>query len=228
VTSPVHLQIMLRKLGVYAGELDGGLGPQSKAAIRLALTARDPAPLSKAAYAASAKRLGVEAAAIQAVVAVESGASGFSGGLPLILPEPHWFSKLTKKQFDAKHPTLSYPSWDKSKYPRSQEGRWDQLLSMVALDVDAGFACASYGKFQILGANFAECGFASSVEFAFANSCDEQCQLFSFERFLTSKNLVQYLRSKNWAEFAKRYNGPSYAVNKYDQRMAAAYRSAVG
>ena len=72
------LQMLMRKLGTYQGELDGAFGPQSKAALMALLTSKNPAPLEQADYAASAKRLGVEARAIKAVVKVESGASGFS------------------------------------------------------------------------------------------------------------------------------------------------------
>ncbi len=228
MTTPVHLQIALRKLGVYAGRLDGQLGPQSRAAIVTALTARSTTPLTLNDYALSAERLGVEPAAIRAVVQVESGGAGFSNGRPLILPEPHWFSRLTKGRYDATHPTLSYPGWDKTKYPRTQDDRWDQLTRMIALDPDAGFASASYGKFQVMGFNHIACGFSSSMEFALAHGTDEECQLFAFEQFLHSKGLVQHLRALNWAKFAHGYNGPAYAANKYDQRMAAAYRSAKG
>lgn len=31
------------------------------------------------------------------------------------------------------------------------------------------------------------------------------------------------LKNKDWAAFAKGYNGPEYAVNKYDVKMKDAY-----
>jgi hypothetical protein len=31
------------------------------------------------------------------------------------------------------------------------------------------------------------------------------------------------LKAKDWAKFAKLYNGPNYAINKYDIKLEAAY-----
>jgi hypothetical protein len=31
------------------------------------------------------------------------------------------------------------------------------------------------------------------------------------------------LRARNWPSFARGYNGPAYAQNAYDKKMAAAY-----
>jgi hypothetical protein len=39
---------------------------------------------------------------------------------------------------------------------------------------------------------------------------------------------VQYLRDKDWAGFARRYNGPAYAENKYDEKLSAAYEKFLG
>jgi hypothetical protein len=35
--------------------------------------------------------------------------------------------------------------------------------------------------------------------------------------------MLTALQAKNWAEFAKRYNGPAYAQNRYDEKLAKAY-----
>ncbi|WP_256661687.1 N-acetylmuramidase domain-containing protein [Pseudomonas sp. F01002] len=35
---------------------------------------------------------------------------------------------------------------------------------------------------------------------------------------------VAALRAKDWANFARRYNGPNYAINNYDVRLSAAYQ----
>ena len=37
--------------------------------------------------------------------------------------------------------------------------------------------------------------------------------------------MAEALRKKNWAAFAKAYNGPGYAKNQYDTKLAAAYAS---
>ena len=40
---------------------------------------------------------------------------------------------------------------------------------------------------------------------------------------LATNHLVDPLRSRDWAAFARGYNGPAYAKNRYDQNLAGAY-----
>jgi hypothetical protein len=97
--------------------------------------------------------------------------SGFFHGEPKILFEPHRFSKLTGRRFDASHPHVSYPRWGMRPYPGTQAGRYEQLLEAIALDPRAAFRACSYGKFQILGENAAACGFPGEPWlFAFAQA----------------------------------------------------------
>jgi hypothetical protein len=35
---------------------------------------------------------------------------------------------------------------------------------------------------------------------------------------------LSILKNKNWAAFARGYNGKDYKINKYDQKLAAAYK----
>lgn len=51
----------------------------------------------------------------------------------------------------------------------------------------------------------------------------EADQLMLFVAYLEKRKLQEYLRNKDWAGFARRYNGPAYAENKYDQKLEAAY-----
>ena len=44
-----------------------------------------------------------------------------------------------------------------------------------------------------------------------------------FTAFIQSNRLDTYLRNKDWAGFAKRYNGPAYAENQYDKKLEKAY-----
>ncbi|HAF23464.1 MAG TPA: hypothetical protein DCK93_11245, partial [Blastocatellia bacterium] len=52
----------------------------------------------------------------------------------------------------------------------------------------------------------------------------EADQLDSFVRFVDVNGLAKYLRTKNWAAFARGYNGPKYKINPYDTKLAAAYK----
>ncbi len=41
---------------------------------------------------------------------------------------------------------------------------------------------------------------------------------------MNNTGLLKHLRSKNWAAFARLYNGPAYASRGYHTRMATAYK----
>jgi hypothetical protein len=98
------------------------------------------------------------------------------------------------------------------------------LLDMIRLNIDAGFAACSYGKFQILGEHAIACGYPHSASFAFAQAYDERTQLRCFEEFLNDNGLLIFLREGIWTKFAARYNGPAYAKNRYDVKLAQAVR----
>lgn len=113
--------------------------------------------------------------------------------------------------------------WNRKLYPASQAGRWSQLLDAVGLDVDAGFASASYGGFQILGENYAICGAPSPWSFAWRQAQTEADQLEAFVLFVEGCGLTRALQRGDWAAFAKGYNGTAYRENKYDERLEAAF-----
>ena len=77
---------------------------------------------------------------------------------------------------------------------------------------------------NILGQNYKACGFDDSQAFVDAMwTGGAAAHLDAFVAFVKANNLDGPLRAKNWAAFARGYNGPSYAVNKYDVKMASAY-----
>ncbi len=49
------------------------------------------------------------------------------------------------------------------------------------------------------------------------------CLVQLLTAFIQSNRLDTYLRNKDWAGFAKRYNGPAYAENQYDKELEKAY-----
>lgn len=224
----LELQTRLKRSGRDPGDLDGKWGPKTRAAILTALEDGPDTKLTRADLEAAAKRLGVDVPAMIAVDQVEANGAGFQDGFPKILPEPHRFSKATKGRFDRTHPAVSYPTWGVRPYPKTQEARYDVLMQMVRLDVDAGFASASYGRFQIMGENHRMCGYSSAFEFAVAMARDEATQLRAFEMFLVAKGLQAPLARHDWATFARGYNGTGYKKNAYDVKLATAYRAAGG
>lgn len=219
-----ELQAHLAATGRYHGTVDGEYGPLTKAAILAAMEDGPDTALVTQDYVASGGRLGINPAYVMAFAEVEAAGAGFTQNFPKILFEPHRFSKMTGHRFDASHPTISYPRWGQRPYPRNTQERYQQLLKAVGLDVYAGFAAASYGKFQILGENFAACGYDTPYEFAFAMAYDEPTQLRAFERFLRETGILAWLKVGNWVQVAKRYNGPAYASHRYDVRLAQSAR----
>lgn len=191
----------------------------------VALAAADRTRLGMPQFEASAQRLGCEVAAVRAVVKVESGSSGFGAdGRPIILFEPHIFSRLTQHKFDQTDPDVSYPSWGDKPYPRTQADRWAQLAKAYVLDQEAAVASASWGLFQIMGMNYRKCGFNSAKEFVVDMAKSEERQLLAFEGFVRNSDLVDELQRLDWEGFARVYNG-SGQVEKYGRLLREAYAS---
>ena len=219
------LQRSLARMGYYRGKIDGIYGPMERTAVLSALTDGPDYQLTDADVVRAGRAMQVEPAKVWAVWDVESTAAPFINGRPTILFEPHRFSRATGGKFDKSHPKISSKTWNKKLYPASQNGRYAQLLDAVGLDVDAGFASASYGGFQILGENFAICDAASPWAFAWRQAQTEGDQLDAFVHFVTRNGLLPALRAGDWATFARGYNGTAYAANAYDTRLEAAYRA---
>ena len=177
--------------------------------------------LSEADFKKAADQLGVEAAVVHAVADVESGGKGFdSQGRPRILFEAHWFHKFTGGKYHARYPHLSQSTWDLAKKYYTKD-EWKRLNEAMTLDTEAAWKSASWGKFQIMGFNHN--GWGNVKDFVFAMFESEFKHLRSFLAYCKDRGLVTHLKNKNWAEFARGYNGADYAKNNYDVRMKTAY-----
>lgn len=184
--------------------------------------------LSDDDYAAAAQALGCQVAAIKAVAEVESKESPFDAkNRPTILYERHIFARATVPpgKFNASHPDLSAKAGYGPGGYGTKDAQYGKLARAYALDPEAALKAPSWGKFQILGINHKDCGYASVTEFVGAMTVSEREHLRAFARFVAaSSTRLKALRNLDWAEFARLYNGPEYAKFKYDQKMAAAYR----
>jgi len=175
-------------------------------------------------YKQAAELLKCEIAAIKAVAQVESAGGGFlADGRPKILFERHVFHEFTGGAFAAKHPDISQPS-PGGYGERSGEHQWDRFNEAFALDPAAAIKACSWGKFQAMGFNFELCGFASLEDFHAAMLKSESEHLKAFCNFITNRKLVGALRNQKWATFAEGYNGKGFRKNKYDTKLAAAYK----
>lgn len=161
--------------------------------------------------------------AIRSICEVEAPRGAFlDDDRPTILFERHKFSQFTSGRYDAAYPEISNPS--PGGY--GQEGAWqhERLAKAATLDREAALKSASWGAFQLMGFNFMACGFTSIQEFVNAMYRDAPSQMIAFVNFVKNDtNMKRALVAHDWPEFARRYNGPNYAINKYDKKLAAAY-----
>lgn len=171
-----------------------------------------------------------EAATIWAVVDVEtSGITQGCGfrvdGRPQILFERHVFRRETKGRFDRSAPHLSGPAGGYG----GLATQYTKLEEALALSEAAGLGCepalrsVSWGLGQIMGFNAESAGFASAEAMVNAMLDGEDDQVLAMANFLRSQNLYKALLRRDWAAFARGYNGPSYAQNRYDIKLEQAY-----
>lgn len=180
--------------------------------------------LTEQNFARAAAVLAVEIAAIKAVAQVEAPRGGFNpDDSPTTLFEGHVFYRLTKGKWAASNPTLCYPHQTNQFYGKTWQEEQIRLKAARELDWTAATMAASWGKFQIMGFNYAACGFTSLTMFLASMMNSEGDQLDAFIGFMQSNHLAPFLQKKNWAGFAAHYNGSGYAINRYDVKLAAAY-----
>ena len=167
--------------------------------------------------------LNVRAAELWAVIGVETSGSGFLADRRVkILYERHVFSRLTEGRFDDDEPDLSDPV--PGGYGPGGAAQYDRLEGAIALDREAALSSCSWGIGQVMGYHAETLGFGD-VESMVALMCDSEAdQLEAMARFIDANGLAGRLRMHDWARFAKGYNGPAYAINSYDVRLAATFK----
>lgn len=171
-----------------------------------------------------AQLFNLEPELIEAVAQIESNGYGFnSNGTPKTLFEGHIFYRLTKGKFGMSN--ISYPKWTKKYYERTFQGEKKRLEKACSLDRSNALKSASWGKFQIMGFNYKYCGFKNVQDFVNAMYKSEKEHLKAFLNFCKNKDIIKYLRSKNFKAFAYRYNGKFYYKNQYDIKIERLYKS---
>lgn len=175
-------------------------------------------PLSTRGVSEAADLLGIPAAVLWAVVTVETAGCGFlPDRRPVVLFERHEFRRRTAGRFDASHPDLSGPPGGYGAPGKHQHGR---LATAVLLNSKAAIESASWGLGQLMGYNAAQVGYADAEAMAGQFCRSENAQLTGMARFIRSKGLDKHLKQGSWAAFARGYNGPNYATNSYDAKLA--------
>lgn len=183
-------------------------------------------------YSKAAQLLGIEEAAIKAIASIEAAGEGFitdktGNKIPKILFERHImfrrlrdFTPIKSKDMAAKYPDIVNES---SGGYRGGLAEWERLDRAINIDRVSALESASWGSFQIMGFHWKALGF-NSVQELVNRAYTEEGQLDLFVRFVkASPNVLRALKAKDWVGVARSYNGPGYAVNKYDIKMKEAY-----
>ncbi len=177
--------------------------------------------LSSAGLSAVANILGVHAAEVWTIVGVETSGCGFlSDRRPQILFERHIFHRLTNGRFDDGDISDSNPGG----YRARGVFQYDRLNRAIVKDSFAALQSSSWGIGQILGENFRLAGYSSVQGMVSAMCQSEDDQLAAMASFLLSRSLHICLRAHDWTTLARAYNGPNYAMNRYDIQLAAKYQ----
>lgn len=212
--------------------VDGIAGPKTVYAIKNAGD-KHADHLSESDLVAAAQTLGVELASIKAVHQVESRGTGFTktGNLKTLFERHIMHRQLTATIGASRTATLAAMySQLVNPTPGGYQGgdaEIDRLAGAVNINTDCAYNSASYGMYQVMGFNHEVCGYptAQSMHDAFVAG-GEDAQLAAFVKFIQDDDKMwDCLKTKDWAGFARHYNGPAYAKNQYDVKLEKAYKS---
>lgn len=177
-----------------------------------------------------ALNLGIEYAALRAVIEVECKGAGFNADdTPVILFERHVFRQRLIANGQAtiadtamrKRPDLCNKTAGGYGLYSAQHSR---LNDATQYHRTSALESASWGLGQVMGYHWQSLGYPSLQSFINAMYRDEASQLDVMCRFIRVNNLVNALKNKDWKSFARGYNGPAYAKNSYDVKLGNAYK----
>lgn len=200
--------------------VDGAGGPATRAAIIAAFSNKQAPAVTEAEMSAIAARLGGTVRQLKAVAAVESGGSGFDdAGRPKILFERHYFHRLTGGKWS---PAI-FSDPNGGGYSSSS---WEKLTLAACRDVDAAFASASWGKFQVMGAHWKALGYDSPLALAWSCVGSEAAHYELLARYIEANHLKDDFQAisanpETCRNFAAGYNGPGYRKFNYHAKIAA-------
>lgn len=245
------LQIELNRIGANL-TVDGDYGPGTERAVRsfqkrIGLVADGvfgdktagaleghpfPESLLQKDIEWAANALQCEVAAIMGVSEVESRGRGFFGnGKPAILFERHWMRRRLKHYGVDYKPYLSeQPNIVSSRTGGyvGGEAEHERLERAKVIHLDSALESASWGAYQIMGFHWKALGYESVTHFVDEMHKGERQHLEAFVAFIKNdQRLLNAIRAKDWATFARIYNGPAYNKHNppYDVRMANAYNT---
>ena len=187
--------------------------------------------LTDRGLASAAQSLGCETAALAAVIDVEAAGHGFDGSnRPKALFEPHVFYRNLKSpaRDRAVVAGLAYPKWRPGNYPHTSDGVYAQIAKACAIDEEAALKASSWGLGQVLGEDAVDAGYPSASAMVESFKLGEDEQLSGVVGLMRRKGLGPEMARRDWAGVARGWNGPNYAANHYNTKLAAAYERRAG
>jgi hypothetical protein len=179
-------------------------------------------PLDKDGITKTIGRMGIGEAELWTVITVETRGCGFlPDRRPKILFERHIFSHETSNRFDQSNPEISNKM--PGGYGMDGPHQYSRLEEAMRLEPTAALRSASWGIGQVLGTNAEISGYADVETMVQVMIASENEQISAMAGFIIHNGLHKALISHDWAAFARGYNGPGYAKNKYDTKLEAAY-----
>jgi len=172
----------------------------------------------------------IEYAMLKAFTLVESKESGFlPSGRCVILFERHKFyqalkAKLSKDELN--YYATTYPdivNISSGGY-LGLEREWDRLNRAKTIDPRAALESASWGLGQVMGFNAKLIGYSAVFQMVDEFTISEKNQVEGMLKFCRATPvLFKALKDKDFPKIARYYNGPNYAINKYDVKLSEAY-----
>lgn len=226
--TPTELQVWLNAHGA-ALTVDGQCGPMTRAAIIETFRNSSAPAVTPGEIQMIADRLGASARQVRAVAKVESNGGGWDdAGLLKCLWERHYLWRRIRMAV----PFLSDPKPGGYTIDADRDGindSWEKLADAACrFGFGAAAECASFGKFQVMGAWWRKLGYPSVIEFVWGLSRGELAHYEVFARYIEFNGLVPALRRvdgnpANCLALARGYNGKGQ--KGYDGRIAGAFRS---
>lgn len=205
--------------------VDGIVGAKTWAALeapakRLTLTDDD--------FRQAAEELGVAIASIKALVEVESKGGFQPDGRPKILFERHIMHRylgragIDPAPYVQSHPNIVNPATG-GYFGGVRE--YERLEQAKAIHPEVALLSASWGTFQIMGFRYDRAGFRNVFDFVEAMYQGVDAHLKALVAFIQyDKDLHRAMVAKDWTEFSRIYNGPSFANHDYHIRIERAYQ----
>jgi hypothetical protein len=180
-------------------------------------------PLSREGLTVAAAHVGVDPAVLWSVVVVETSGCGFlPDRRPSILFERHIFSNRTGRRFDASHPVISGSAGG---YGPPGAHQYERLAEAIACDRRAALESASWGLGQVMGFNATSAGFRDAEDMVTRMVHSESEQILGMARFMRAGGMHAALQRRDWTAFARSYNGPGFATNRYHEKLATSHAS---